>query len=184
MKTSDKGIELIKQFEGLQLMAYKPLPSEKYFTIGYGHNGPDVKAGARITSIQAENILKIDLKRYERAVLKIRNDWTQGQFDALVSFAYNCGEKNLSQLCAGRSPQQIADALLKYNKAGGKVLEGLNKRRVAERKLFMQSVDHTENIKRLQALINDLGYKPALVCDGVIGTKTKNGLIWAFGVTI
>lgn len=184
MKTSDKGIELIKQFEGLRLMAYKPQPSEKYYTIGYGHYGPDVKAGMRITGVQAEKILMKDLERYERAVVSIRNNWTQGQFDALVSFTFNCGEKNLSQLCAGRSPQQIADALLKYNKAGGKVLEGLNKRRAAERELFLQAVDHIENIKRLQALVNDLGYKPALVCDGVIGAKTKNGLVWAFGVIV
>lgn len=184
MKTSDKGIALIKQFEGLRLVSYKPLPSEKYYTIGYGHYGPDVKAGMRITILQAEKLLIKDLERYERAVLKIKSDWTQGQFDALVSFAYNCGENNLQKLCAGRTPPQISNALLKYNKAGGKVLEGLSRRRAAERELFLQVSDRTDNIKRLQALINELGYEPALACDGVIGTKTKNGLIWAFGVVI
>lgn len=184
MKTSDKGIALIKQFEGLRLTAYKPLPYEKYYTIGYGHSGPDVRAGMRITILQAEKLLIKDLERFESAVEKIRKDWTQGQFDALVSFAYNCGEKNLQKLCAERTPRQIGDALLLYNKAGGKIMEGLNRRRAAERKLFMQSVDHAENIKRLQALINDLGYEPELLCDGVIGAKTKNGLLWAFGVII
>lgn len=182
MKTSDEGIALIKQFEGLRLTAYKPLPSEKYYTIGYGHSGPDVKAGMRITILQAEKLLLKDLERFENAVNKIRNDWTQGQFDALVSFAYNTGDKNLQKLCEDRTPRQIADALLLYNKAGGKVMAGLSRRRAAERELFMRSVDHVDNIKRLQALINDLGYKPALVCDGVIGAKTKNGLLWAFGV--
>lgn len=184
MKTSDEGIALIEQFEGLRLTAYKPLPSEKYYTIGYGHCGPDVRAGMRITILQAEKLLLKDLERFENAVKKIRNDWTQGQMDALVSFAYNTGEKNLQKLCKDRTPRQIADALLLYNKAGGKVLEGLSRRRAAERELFMRSVGHVENIKRMQALINDLGYKPALVCDGVIGAKTKNGLLWAFGVMI
>lgn len=184
MKTSSEGIALIKQFEGLRLTAYKALPSEKYYTIGYGHSGPDVRAGMRITILQAEKILQKDLERFESAVNKIRNDWTQGQMDALVSFAYNTGEKNLQKLCKDRTPKQIGNALLLYNKAGGKVMEGLSRRRAAERKLFMRTVDHVENIQKLQALINDLGYEPALVCDGIIGTKTKNGLLWAFGVMI
>ena len=101
MKISQEGIDLIKSFEGLRLKAYKALPTEKYFTIGYGHYGEDVKEGMTITQKQAEDLLKKDLERYERYVDKYAGNLALNQHerDALVSFCYNCGAGNLKKLC-------------------------------------------------------------------------------------
>ena len=104
MKTSTAGINLIKKFEGCRLNAYKPVPTEKYWTIGYGHYGPDVSQGMVITQAQAEIMLGIDLQKYEQAVERYTPfPLSQTQFDALVSFAYNCGAGNLQQLVKKRN---------------------------------------------------------------------------------
>lgn len=134
--TSQTGVDLIKKFEGCRLQAYK-CPAGVW-TIGYGHtNG--VKAGQTITSAQAELYLKEDLKKFENKVNKYdsKYNWMQNEFDALISFAYNIG--SIDQLTADgtRSKSVIADKLLLYNKAGGRVLSGLTKRRNAERELFL-----------------------------------------------
>ncbi len=135
MKISEKGINLIKRFEGLRLTAYKPVSTEKLYTIGYGHYG--VSANTKITLEQAEEYLKQDLVKFENAVNELNRAFNQNEFDALVSFAYNCGQRNLITLCRNRNNKQIADALLLYNKSGSKVLEGLIKRRETERELFL-----------------------------------------------
>ena len=141
MKTSATGINLIKSFEGCKLNAYKPVPTEQYWTIGYGHYGPDVTPGMVITQAQAEIMLGIDLVKYEQAVDHYAIfPLSQNQFDALVSFAYNCGIGNLQKLLAGRNALQVAEAMLKYNKAGGKVLNGLTKRRQTEYDLFCKDL--------------------------------------------
>lgn len=138
MRVSEKGIKLIKEFEGLRLKAYKAIPEEKYYTIGYGHYGADVKPNMVITEADAEKYLQTDLNKCKIAVNKLRRKFNQNQFDALCSFAYNCGIGNLNTLCKPeRSLPQIADAMLLYNKASGKVLKGLQRRREAERKLFL-----------------------------------------------
>ncbi len=136
MKTSQNGIKLLTGFEGCRLHAYKAVPTEQYYTIGYGHYGPDVKADMKITFSMAEEYLKKDLARFENAVNRTGLTLNQNQFDALVSFTYNCGEGSLKMLIKGRNINQIGDALLLYNKSGGKVLEGLNRRRRKERELF------------------------------------------------
>lgn len=140
MKTSDRGIALIKQFEGCKLTAYKPVPTEKYWTIGYGHYGPDVVPNSTITQYQADLYLLLDLEKFEKKVEKYnaKYKWTQNEFDALVSFAYNIG--SIDQLTANgtRSKSQIAEKIPAYNKAGGKVLNGLVKRRAAEKALFTE----------------------------------------------
>jgi len=143
MKTSSTGIELIKKYEGCKLLAYK-LPGEKYHTIGYGHNGQDVEAGQVITHERAEELLKHDLARFEKAVDKTGLDLTQKSFDALVSFAYNCGAGNLSRLCKNRTQWEIAAKMLTYNRANGKVLSGLTRRRKDEAGLFRSGIksDH------------------------------------------
>lgn len=150
MKTSKNGIELIKKYEGCRLTAYKPVITEKYWTIGYGHYGADVKEGMKITHAQAEAYLKADLAKFENSVNALGLTLTQNQFDALVSFTYNCGSGNLKKLIAGRNFREIADAFLLYNKAGGKVLKGLTTRRTEERKLFLkgyvESVNNPDNI--------------------------------------
>lgn len=140
MKTSVHGVEFIKSFEGCKLTAYKVASSEKYYTIGYGHYGPDVEAGTRITQAEADVLLVKDLLKFEKAVDKYNNKYrfNQNQFDALVSFAYNCGTGSLTKLLvSGARPlNKIPDKMLAYNKSGGKVLTGLTKRRQAEKKLF------------------------------------------------
>lgn len=136
MKTSNQGVALIKRFEGCVLKAYKAVASEEYWTIGYGHYGPDVHQGDIITKERAEELLRGDLARFEQAVEKA-GMWSQSEFDALVSFTYNCGAGNLQKLTKGRTHAQIADAMLLYVKAGGLVLQGLVRRRKAERELFL-----------------------------------------------
>ena len=140
MTTSNNGIELIKKFEGCRLTAYKALPTEKYYTIGYGHYGADVTEGMNISQADAVEFLKRDLQKFEGYVNKVNLAINQNQFDALVSFTYNCGPGNLQKLVLGRTLRQIADALPRYCKAGGKELKGLKKRREAERALFLSEV--------------------------------------------
>lgn len=136
MKTSEKGIDLIIKFEGCRLDAYKALSSEQYYTIGYGHYGADVVQNMTITQADADEYLRRDLGKFENYVEKTGLQLDQNQFDALVSFTYNCGPGNLLKLVAGRTIPQIGTAILKYNKAGGKVLKGLKKRREAEYNLY------------------------------------------------
>lgn len=132
------GLDLIKSFEGLRLKAYKALPTERYWTIGYGHYGADVKEGMTITEAQAEELLRDDLRNAEQAVQKYgRYNWSENEYGALVSFAYNVG--NIDQLTAKgtRTKTEIADKIPAYNKSGGQVIAGLTKRRNAERDLFI-----------------------------------------------
>lgn len=140
MRTSARGIQLIKDFEGLRLTAYR-CPAG-IWTIGYGHTG-DVRQGQTVTEHQAEVILtEIDLPRFEEAVSGL-GTLTQNQFDALVSFAYNVGVRalnrsTLARHIRARNYQQAADEFSKWVRAGGKVLPGLVRRRAAERKLFLE----------------------------------------------
>ena len=135
----EKGLELIKSFEGLRLRAY--LCPAKVWTIGYGHTG-DVRGGQVITQSQADDLLKQDLRRFEIAVRKlVKVPLTQNQFDALVSFAYNVGEAALSRstLLRKLNAGDLAGTKLefaKWNKGGGKVLAGLTRRRADEANLF------------------------------------------------
>ena len=143
MKTSKTGINLIKQFEGCSLTAYK-CPAGAW-TIGYGHTG-GVTQGQKITQAQAEAYLITDLGAYEKYVnqyVKVRIN--QNQFDALVSFTYNCGPGALKtstllrKLNAGDYKGAAAE-FPRWNKGGGKVLNGLIRRRAAEKALFEKEV--------------------------------------------
>lgn len=141
MNISQKGIDLIKQFEGCRLTAYsdaKGIP-----TIGYGHT-KGVSLGMTISQAQAENFLKEDVKTAERAVSSISKSWNQNHFDALVSFTYNCGSNNLQTLCKNRTIPAIGEALLFYNKCGEKVLDGLTKRRHVEQDLYFTPITSFE----------------------------------------
>lgn len=134
MKTSQRGIDIIKKYEGCRLDAYR-CPAGK-LTIGYGHTGADVTQGMKISQAQAEAYLVADLKRFENAVEKTGLDLTQNEFDALVSFAYNCGEGSMRKLVKNRTLVEIAAKIPSYNKAGGKVVNGLTRRRKEEQALF------------------------------------------------
>lgn len=139
MKTSERGVCLIARYEGCKTEAYH-IPGEQYYTIGYGHYGPDVKPGQVITKAQAEAMLKADLARYEGYVNGAGLTFVpnQNQFDALVSFTYNCGPGNLKKLTKDRSPRAIADKLPAYcNGANPNVKKGLLRRRQEERELFL-----------------------------------------------
>lgn len=138
MKISDDGVALIKKYEGCRLKAYKPVPTEKYYTIGYGHYGADVAPDMVISEEYAEALLRLDLDKFCGYVNALGRSWTQNQFDALVSFTYNCGAANLKRLVANRTNAQIAEAIPRYNKAGGKVLKGLQRRRAEEREMFIR----------------------------------------------
>lgn len=140
MKISENGLNLIIAFEGFCPKATKAVKTERYYTIGYGHYGKDVEENQSITKVQALKLLKKDIKRFEPKVMKYNDcyNFTQNEFDALVSFAYNVG--NIDQLTAKgtRTKKEIADAMLLYIKSGGNVLNGLRKRRNKERELFLK----------------------------------------------
>lgn len=140
MKTGNKGIELIKHFEGCELEAYK-CPAGVW-TIGYGHI-KGVKEGMTITESQAEEMLKSELNEYEGYINNLVTvELNQNQFDAMVSWVYNLGGGNLKAstllkvLNAG-DYDGVPAQMLRWNKAGGKVLEGLTRRRQAEADLFV-----------------------------------------------
>ena len=135
-RINKSGLNLIKKYEGCKLTSY--ICPAGVLTIGYGHTGKDVKPNQTITKKKAISLLKKDLARFERHVQSYNYiyEWTENEFSALVSFAYNIG--NIDQLTAygKRTRSQIRTAMLKYVKANGKTLPGLVKRRKAELKLF------------------------------------------------
>ena len=139
MKTSLEGINLIKHFEGCELEAYK-CPAGVW-TIGYGHI-KGVQEGDVITEQQADDMLVEELEEYENYIHNLVScPLNQNQFDALVSWVYNLGSSNLQAstllkvLNAG-DYAGVPTQMLRWNKAGGKVLEGLTRRRQAEADLF------------------------------------------------
>ena len=135
-RINKSGLNLIKKYEGCKLTSY--ICPAGVLTIGYGHTGKDVKPNQTISKRKAINLLKKDLARFERHVQSYNYiyEWTDNEFSALVSFAFNIG--NIDQLTAygTRTRSQIRSAMLKYVKANGKTLQGLVKRRKAELKLF------------------------------------------------
>ncbi len=138
---SNEGLALIKKFEGCRLTAYQD--SVGIWTIGYGHTA-NVAQGQTITQAQADNYLKSDCASAEKSVngYNHKYHWSQNQFDALVSFTFNCGSGNLHTLLnhGQRTISEISAKITAYNKAGGKVLQGLVNRRKAEKELFDQHI--------------------------------------------
>lgn len=130
---------MITAWEGCKLVAYKDPVG--ILTIGVGHTGPDVKAGMVISAAEADRILGDDLARFERAVERLCPLTSQQQFDALVSFAFNCGEGALERSTLRKLHNQgrHSDAsyeFRRWNKAGGQVLAGLTRRRAGERAVY------------------------------------------------
>jgi lysozyme len=141
---SDACTALVKEFEGCKLTAYPdPATGGDPWTIGYGHTGPEVRQGLTITQAEAEAHLYKNLTYFcdkVRGMLKFEP--TQGELDALTSFAYNCGPQNLknSTLLRKANEGDIAGAAAEFerwNRAAGKVMPGLTRRRAAERDLFL-----------------------------------------------
>lgn len=144
MDISKSGLNFIKKWEGGPWLTAKRFGSEQYLSIGYGHYGPDVKVGQKITKQQAEDLLKKDVSKAVNHVNYINNkyhyNFNQNEFDALVSFAYNIGSINQLTANGTRSKSTISNKILLYNKSCGKVLAGLTNRRKAERALFITPV--------------------------------------------
>lgn len=140
MNISQKGIELIKSFEGLYTSAY--LDPVGIWTIGYGHTGSDVWQGKVITNEMAENLLHSDLNRFESGVNDlVKVPLTQSQYDALVSFAFNCGlgafgSSDLLAKLNRKDYQGASNEFGRWVHGGGVVLQGLVRRRQAEKQLF------------------------------------------------
>ena len=141
MKTSSIGVHLIKMFESFRSDPY--LCEGGRWTNGWGHTKGVTKDSKPGTISQGEANLAADLKEFEDAVnLLVKVPLLQCQFDALVSFAFNLGANALASstllknLNAG-DYKSAADQFLRWNKAGGKVLRGLEKRRAAERSMFL-----------------------------------------------
>lgn len=145
MNISPKGANLIREFEGMRLTAYPdPGTGGHPWTIGIGHTGPEVKPKMKITEAQAWAYFHKDIQKFERAVVQqlAGSPVTQNQFDALVSFTFNAGPGNLAKSSMlrfhkARNYQKAADAFLLWNKAAGRVLAGLTRRRKAERALYL-----------------------------------------------
>lgn len=162
MKTSQKGIDLIKSFEGLSLAAYR-LPGEQYYTIGYGHYGKEVKAGQLITEAEAEKLLRADLEKFEEWVNTIPPfELNQNQFDALVSFTYNLGPGNLQKLTKGRTAEDLPNHMTAYTgSASEEYRSGLLRRRLAERELYMTPWEELEMTKEELLSVQGTGDKPS-----------------------
>ena len=140
MRTSPKGISLIKSFEGLRLKSYQD--SVSVWTIGYGTTR-GIGPGVTITNEQAERMLMNDIAGFEPELDKLAKvPLSQNQWDALMSFVYNLGAANLGsstllKLLNAKDYAAAADQFPRWNKAGGQVLAGLTKRRAAECAMFL-----------------------------------------------
>lgn len=145
MIISNKLRELVKHFEGCKLTAY--VCSAGHNTIGYGNtfyeNGVKVKPGDKITQQRAEELLDVILIKFVQQTNEvIKSNVNQNQRDALTDFAYNCGLGNLKsstllkKVNADPNDKTIRDEFMKWNKGGGKVLNGLTRRREAEANLY------------------------------------------------
>lgn len=146
---TNKGIEILKEFEGLRLKAYKPVATEKYFTIGYGHCGSDVTEGMEITKEEAEDLLRLDINTFENQVVRplIPVTLPPEAIDALVCLAYNIGGGNFSRSTLLKvikaDKNNMPEIEKQWNKwvySGKTILKGLQKRRKKEFALYKAAV--------------------------------------------
>lgn len=198
MKISQKGIDFIVAHEGIRLKAYKCLSTEKYWTIGVGHYGADVTPGMVITRAQAEELLRKDLTKFEKNVNKYHSiyGFSQNQYDALMSFAYNVGSIDGLTAKGTRTKAQISEHITDYVKSGKVVISGLVKRRREEKALFdsdmsiveqktdlsqfptLRRGDRGEYVKVMQQALNYHNIAGGqLVPDGIFGPASGNALV-------
>lgn len=139
MRASQKLIDHIKRSEGVSLSAYQD--SVGVWTIGYGHTA-GVKKGDKITAYQAEQFLKEDLQKFEAIADKCKRISTQGRYDAILDFIYNCGPANWNSstlkkyIECGKATWEIQEQFLRWVNAGGRKLGGLVSRRIWEAARF------------------------------------------------
>jgi GH24 family phage-related lysozyme (muramidase) len=151
VKVSPAGVALIKEFESFPFGGKPYQDLAHVWTIGYGHTEGVGPNSPRITEEQASALLATDLDtRYGPAVNALDVGLNQHQFDALVSFVYNCGtgaigaDTGVGRALRAHDWTAAADHLLDWNKAKGQVIAGLTRRRQAERALFLQQDDPLE----------------------------------------
>jgi len=151
MKISQRGIDLIKRFEGLRLTGY--LDAVGVPTVGYGHTRT-AHVGNVITIGEAEALLRADLREFEAGVERLLTRPVEpSQFDALVCFVFNVGldidadaraeglgDSTLLALVNAGRDQEAAAEFLKWNRAGGRALLGLTRRRLAEAQLYLEDL--------------------------------------------
>ncbi|MGB5631478.1 MAG: glycoside hydrolase family protein, partial [Waterburya sp.] len=144
MRISQEGINVIKKFEGCKLKTYRDTGGIP--TIGYGHTGSDVRSGQCISKQEAENLLRKDVERFEKAVnTEVKVSLSQNQFDALVSFAFNVGQGNLrtSTLLRKLNHSDYQGAAQEFPRwckdSQGHELLGLKRRRETEKELFLKT---------------------------------------------
>lgn len=150
MKASKQCIELIKQFEGCRLKAYK-CPAN-IWTIGIGHtglvNGKPITENTTITPLMAETLLAIDLQKFENAINKlVKKPLTQSEFDSLTSFVFNIGigafeQSTMLKLLNQGNFELASKQFDRWIYAKGKPLKGLKKRRLAEKTLFLSKLNN------------------------------------------
>ena len=139
MRASSILIAAIKKFEGVRLTAYQD--AKGVWTIGYGHT-KDVMKGDQITQYQADQFLRDDLQKFEAVANKCANLTTQGRYDAVVDFIYNCGPANFNSstlkkyIESRRATWEIQEQFLRWVNSGGKKLGGLVSRRIWEANRF------------------------------------------------
>lgn len=141
MKASQTLIDALKKFESCVLTAYQD--AKGVWTIGYGHT-TGVKKGDKVTRYQAEQFLKEDLQKFETVANKCKNITTQGRFDAILDFIYNCGPTNFNNstlkkyIEGGRKTWEIQEQFMRWVNSGGKKLGGLVTRRIWEANRFAE----------------------------------------------
>lgn len=185
MEITEAGLNLIKQFEGCRLKAYQD--SVGIWTIGYGHT-KNVKEGQTITQAQADAFLMQDIATAEKAVNKLPYQLNPNQYSALVSFAFNCGTGNLKKLTDNnnRNLAQISARIPNYNRAGGKILNGLTRRRAAEKALFdkpyvaINVIPENEEDYNMKEIKKSTKGQLVRVWQAVLGF-TKNDIDGSFG---
>lgn len=141
MRTSEKGIALIKLYEGFRAQPYQC--QAKVWTIGYGHTKDVTSSTPSITKQEADELFTLDIRKYETSVVRLVGVvLEQHEFDALASFIYNCGgakfQRSLMRQKLNRGDRAgAANQFLRWTRAGGVVSRGLLKRRKAEREMFL-----------------------------------------------
>jgi len=145
MKISQEGLSLIKRFEGCRLESYKC--SANVLTIGYGHTS-GVKETDTITQDEADKLLQEDVEQFEKYVDdNVTVELGQSQFDSLVAWTFNLGVGNLRESTMlkklnNEDYKSVPSEMKRWNKAGGKTLDGLIRRREAESLLFQNKEWH------------------------------------------
>lgn len=194
MKTSDHGIAFIKRWEGVRLKAYRC--SANVLTIGVGHTAamgdPKPVDGMKITEAEAEAILRRDLGSIERDVAKVVTvHVNQRQFDTLVSFVFNVGigafrkSTLLKKLNASRY-DEVPSELMKWTRAGGRVVQGLVNRRKAEADLWRgaptdqaPSDDMPQQVDPPRKMTQSKEGNMALLAGGVAGVNAASEAVYA-----